>query len=231
MEPWYIVASQLNTLTPEGMATRKVRNEKIVAGQLRLAADEHVVAPDQEADERDGDERERDRACSRRSSCGEKTGMSSVMIAMPGHDHDVDGRVRVEPEEVLEQHRVAAERRVEDADVEERAPCISSSSVMPSTGVASTWMMRRRVDAPRRTAACWNQAMPGARSLWMVAMKLTPVRIEEKPRMNAADASSDRRAVPCVVRVGRVERPAGVDAAGDDGADARRSRRPRRCRS
>jgi hypothetical protein len=28
--------------------------------------------------------------------------------------------------------------------------------------------------------------MPGARSLWMVAMKFTPVRIDEKPRMNTA---------------------------------------------
>ena len=25
--------------------------------------------------------------------------------------------------------------------------------------------------------------MPGARSVWMVTMKLSPVRIEEKPRM------------------------------------------------
>ena len=34
-------------------------------------------------------------------------------------DHDVDGRVRVEPEQVLEEHRVAAERRIEDAEVEQ----------------------------------------------------------------------------------------------------------------
>ena len=32
--------------------------------------------------------------------------------------HDVDGRVRVEPEQVLEEHRVAADRRVEDADAQ-----------------------------------------------------------------------------------------------------------------
>ena len=34
-------------------------------------------------------------------------------------DHDVDGRVRVEPEEVLEEHRIAALRRIEDAEVED----------------------------------------------------------------------------------------------------------------
>ena len=33
-------------------------------------------------------------------------------------DHDVDGRVRVEPEQVLEEHRVAAERGIEDAEVQ-----------------------------------------------------------------------------------------------------------------
>ena len=48
----------------------------------------------------------------------ENTGMISPMTPNARHDHDVDGRVRVEPEEVLEQHRVAAERRVEDADVQ-----------------------------------------------------------------------------------------------------------------
>ena len=34
-------------------------------------------------------------------------------------DHDVDGRVRVEPEQVLEEQRVAAERGIEDAEVED----------------------------------------------------------------------------------------------------------------
>ena len=34
-------------------------------------------------------------------------------------DHDVDGRVRVEPEQVLEEHRVAAQRRIEDADAQQ----------------------------------------------------------------------------------------------------------------
>ncbi len=33
-------------------------------------------------------------------------------------DHDVDRRVRIEPEQVLEQQRVAAQRRIEHADVQ-----------------------------------------------------------------------------------------------------------------
>ena len=53
--PCTCVASQLKTLMAEGMATANVRALKIMADQRRLAADEHVVAPDQEADQGDGD--------------------------------------------------------------------------------------------------------------------------------------------------------------------------------
>ena len=34
-----------------------------------------------------------------------------------------------------------------------------------------------------------NQVMPGGRSLWMVTRKLSPVKIELKPRMNAPKAA------------------------------------------
>ncbi len=70
-----------------------------------------------------------------------KQAMISLITPMRRQDHDVDGRVRVEPEEVLEQDRVAAERRVEDADVEgalERRP---AAIVIAITGVPSTMMM------------------------------------------------------------------------------------------
>ena len=49
MLPLYIVASQLNTLMPDGIATRNVRNEKITVASSDLPGDEHVVAPHQEA--------------------------------------------------------------------------------------------------------------------------------------------------------------------------------------
>ena len=35
--------------------------------------------------------------------------------------------------------------------------------------------------------------MPGARSLWIVTMKFRPVKIDEKPRMNAANVISPTR--------------------------------------
>ena len=68
-----------------------------------------------------------------------KQAMSSLITPIAGQDHDVHGRVRVEPEHVLEQDRVAAERGVEDADAETRSTP-SSRIVIAITGVASTWI-------------------------------------------------------------------------------------------
>ena len=52
--------------------------------------------------------------------------MISLTTAMAGQHHDVNGRMRVEPEHVLEQHRIAAQRRIEDSDLEDRStPTIS----------------------------------------------------------------------------------------------------------
>ena len=38
--------------------------------------------------------------------------------AHAGQNHDVHGRMRVEPEQMLEQQRIAAQLRIENADVE-----------------------------------------------------------------------------------------------------------------
>ena len=57
--------------------------------------------------------------------------------AHAGQNHYVDGGMRVEPEQMLEQERIAAEPRIEDAHAAERSSAISSS-VIASTGVAST---------------------------------------------------------------------------------------------
>ncbi len=55
--------------------------------------------------------------------------------------------------------------------------------------------------------------MPGARMRWMVTMKLSPVRIEEKPLMKTPTPVAMTWVFEKLVRVGRVEGPAGVDAA------------------
>ena len=57
--PLYSVAVQLNTLIAEGTATRKLSNENTSARVDGLPADEHVVAPDEEAE--DGDRQDRHR--------------------------------------------------------------------------------------------------------------------------------------------------------------------------
>ena len=60
-----------------------------------------------------------------------------------------------------------------------------------------------------------NQVMPAGRSLWIVTMKLMPVKIELKPSRKAPNTRQDHRRVG-LRAVGRVERPAGIDRADDD---------------
>ena len=45
------------------------------------------------------------------------------------------------------------------------------------------------------------QVMPGARILWIVTRKLTPVRMDENPRMNAPNVA-EMTAVPVLVEYG-----------------------------
>ena len=114
----YSVAVQLKTLIADGIATRKLRIEKISAGVDRLARDEQVMPPDQEAEHRDRQAGERDEAVAEDRACARTPAISSLTTPMRRQHHDVDGRMRVEPEQVLEQDRVAAERGIEDADVQ-----------------------------------------------------------------------------------------------------------------
>ena len=87
-------------------------------GVHRLAGDEDVMAPDEEPDHRDRERRKRDERVAEDVLARE--GLDDLADhAHRRQDHDVDRRVRVEPEQVLEQDRVAAERRIEDAHVEE----------------------------------------------------------------------------------------------------------------
>ena len=57
--------------------------------------------------------------------------------------------------------------------------------MIASTGVARIWMTAVEY-MPQTNSGISNQPMPGARSLWTVAMKLSPVKIEEKPRTKTA---------------------------------------------
>jgi len=81
-----------------------------------LAADEHVVSPNQESENRNGEAGHSDHLYPKiRFRVDAAT--SSLIHSQAGKNHDIDGRMRVEPEKVLEQHGISAQVRIEDADV------------------------------------------------------------------------------------------------------------------
>ena len=56
----------------------------------------------------------------------------------------------------------------------------SSRKVIPTTGVARTWMMLvAYIDQMKSGIRC--HVIPGARSLWIVTRKFRPVRMEDIP--------------------------------------------------
>src|SRR4029077_11255627 len=81
------------------------KGERGVGG---FAGDEHVVRPDQETDDRDGDARAGDEGIAEDGFARE----SRNDLADHAHgrkNHDVHGRMRIEPEEVLKEDGIAAE--------------------------------------------------------------------------------------------------------------------------
>ncbi len=69
---------------------------------------------------------------------------------------------------------------------------------MPSTGVAMIWMMAVAY-SPQRNSGMRNQVMPGGRSLWMLTMKLMPVRIELKPITKTPNTRQTTAVLVCVL--------------------------------
>ena len=89
-------------------------------GVVGDAHDEHVVRPDEESEDGDGDRGEGDGGVAEDALAAEG-GDDLGDDAHAGQNHDVDGGVRVEPEEVLEEKRIAALGGIEDADAVLRA--------------------------------------------------------------------------------------------------------------
>ncbi len=87
-------------------------------GIERGAGHEHVVAPHEEADDRDRNRGPGDELVAEHAFPRERRD-NLAHHPEPGQDHDVNRRVRVEPEQVLKQQRVAAQRRVEHADAKD----------------------------------------------------------------------------------------------------------------
>ena len=160
------------------------------AGIGRLPADEHVMAPNQKPERGDRKDRIGHEAIAEHRVAAEAAD-DLARDAHGRHDHDVDGRMRVEPEQVLEQQRIAAQRRIEHADAE--------SALDTHEHQRHREHRRRqhqdqagRVHRPDEQ----RQAEPGhARRahLWIVTMKLSPV--ENRRETRDEDAGRDREHV------------------------------------
>ena len=98
-----------------GNRDEKTQERKNHAAVNRLAADEHVMAPDEKAEKRDGEARIGDEGVAEDAAAAE-AGDDLADHAHAGQDHDVDGGMAVEPEEVLEEQRIAAEIGIEDGN-------------------------------------------------------------------------------------------------------------------
>jgi len=102
-------------------------------GVNRHSGDEHVVRPDEEAENGDGYARQGDEL-EAEDAFAREAGDEFTDDAHRRQDHDVHGRMGIEPEQVLEEQRVAAQLRIENAEVEDAFED-SNTKVMAMTGV------------------------------------------------------------------------------------------------
>ena len=96
---------------------KKCNKREDHAGICRLPRYEHMVPPDKKAEDgngqrRKGNERITENALTR------KAGDNIANHGKARQDHNIDGGMRIEPEHVLEEHRVTAVGRIEDPDIE-----------------------------------------------------------------------------------------------------------------
>src|ERR1700722_7264395 len=76
-----------------------------------------MVRPDQETEDRDCDRGERNETVAK-DALAREAGEDLGDYTHRRQNHDVDGGVRVEPEQMLEEQRIAAEFRIEDAEMQ-----------------------------------------------------------------------------------------------------------------
>ena len=86
------------------------------AGVNALASDEHVMSPNQEAENGDAHAGSGDEFVTEGAFAGE-AGNHFANDAHAGKNHDVHGGVRIEPENVLKEDWISADVWIENADV------------------------------------------------------------------------------------------------------------------
>ncbi len=179
------------------------------SGVNRLRGDEQVMAPHQAAEHRDG-----------HAGVGHEM-VAEDRLAREHRDHfadhthgrqhhDVHGRVRVEPEEMLEQHRVAAQSGIEDADVE-YALAEKQDDGHRQDRRSQHLDQRRGVIGPHEQ----RQARPGHARRAHAVHRHDEVEAGENRRESGhenSQGSSDHPAIRIGGAVRRVEGPPGVDA-------------------
>ncbi len=142
--------------------------------------------------------------------------------AHAGQDHDVDGRVAVEPEQVLEQQRIAAQRRVEDADAEDALDHFEGQRHRQH-GNGEQEDEAGGIDGPDE-----DRQPPPRQARRAQAVDGDDEVQAGEDRGKAGDHDADEHEVHVAVggcaSVRRVERPAGIDAA-EQHAEQRPARR------
>src|ERR1700691_3736811 len=101
-----------------GHTYHETEERKNHCGIERDAGDKQVMRPDQESKDGDGHARHGDKLVAEHAFARE-AGHQFADHSHRGQDHDVNGRMRVKPEQVLEQNRVPAKSGIEDAKMQE----------------------------------------------------------------------------------------------------------------
>src|SRR6266850_6417486 len=137
-----------------------------------LARHKHVMGPNQEADDGDGDARTGDEGVSKDGLARESRN-DLADYAHRRKNHDVHGGMRIEPEQVLEEDGVPAEGRVEKAEMKhalEAGKQQGDGDDRRSQNHDEAGSVVRP-DEEREP----EPGHSGARMVWMVTMKLRPV--------------------------------------------------------
>src|SRR6202162_6298304 len=100
-----------------GNGNQKAQQREIQAGVHGHAGHEHMMTPNQDSDHGNANAGSRDERITEYGFARE-AGDQLAHHAHAGQNHDVHGGMRIEPENVLEQDGIAADGRIENADVE-----------------------------------------------------------------------------------------------------------------
>ena len=203
-----------------GNRDQETKDRKDHAGIDRLAAHEHVMPPNQESDQSNRHAGKGNEAITENPFARE----ARNHFAHNTHarkNHDVHCRMRIEPKQVLEQHRVAAQRRIEDANPPD-------SFERHQTQRDRQHRRRQHQDQARGVQRPdeQRQAKPGQPRRPHFMDRNNEVQPGEN-RPESGDENSCRHFDHVRVRIGaairRVKRPAGINSTDKDGVQRQQS--------